>query len=110
MLLLAILGWYCRYPSADNNKAANMADDEARSQRCENKRVEKDFNAEDVIRLMEDEEFSVWCDKNLSDDSLDEDFDDGDELQRGVGHVVDKISYLKLFHNFPLCEANSELS
>ena len=51
---------------------------------------------------MEDEEFSVWCDKNLSDDSLDED-DDGDELQRGVGHVVDKISYLQLFHNFLLC-------
>ena len=52
---------------------------------------------------MEDEEFSVWCDKNLPDDSLDEDVDDGDELQRGVGHVVDKISYLQLFHNFPLC-------
>ena len=68
-----------------------------------NKRVAKDFNAEDVIRLMEDEEFSVWCDKNLPDDSLDEDVDGGDELQRGVGHVVDKISYLQLFHNFPLC-------
>ena len=52
---------------------------------------------------MEDEEFSVWCDKNLLDDSLDEDFDDGDEVQRGAGHVVDKISYLQLFHNFPLC-------
>ena len=68
-----------------------------------NKWVAKDFNAEDVIRLMEDEEFSVWCDKNLSDDSLDEYVDDGDELQRGVGHIVDKISYLQLFHNFPLC-------
>ena len=70
---------------------------------AKNKQVAKDFNAEDVIRLMEDEEFSVWCDKNLSDDSLDEDDDDGDELQRVVGHVVDKISYLQLFHNFPLC-------
>ena len=68
-----------------------------------NKRVAKDFNAEDVIRLMKDEEFSVWCDKNLSDDSLDEDVDDRDELQRGVGHVVDKLSYLQLIHNFPLC-------
>ena len=39
----------------------------------------KDFTAfvtqdvEDVIRLMEDEEFSAWCDKNLSDGSLDKD-------------------------------------
>ena len=46
--------------------------------------------------------FSVWCDKNLSDDSLDEDDNDGDELQRGVGHVGDKISYLQLIHIFPL--------
>ena len=68
-----------------------------------NKRVAKDFNAEDVIRLMEDEEFSVWCDKNLSGDSLDEDVNDGDELQRGVGRVVYKISYLQLIHNFPQC-------
>ena len=67
-----------------------------------NKRVAKDFIAEDIIRLMEDEEFSVWCDKSLSDDSLDEDVDDGDKLQREVGHVVDKISYLQLIHNFPL--------
>ena len=67
-----------------------------------NKRVAKDFNTEDIIRLMEDEEFSVWCDKNLSGDSPDEDVDDGDELLRGVGHVVDKISYLQLIHNFPL--------
>ena len=51
---------------------------------------------------MEDEEFSVRCEKNLSDDSLDED-DKGDKLQRGVGYVVDKISYLQLIHNFPLC-------
>ena len=53
---------------------------------------------------MEDEEFSVWCDKHLSDDSLDEDDDDeGDESQRWGGHVVDKISYLQLIHNFTLC-------
>ena len=68
-----------------------------------NKRVVKDFSAEDIIRLMEDEEFSVWCDKNLSDDSLDEDDDDGDELQRGFGHVAGKISYLQLIHIFLLC-------
>ena len=69
-----------------------------------NKRVAKDFPAEEVItiRLMEDEEFSVWCDKNLSDDSLDEDDDEGDKSQRGSGHVG-KISYLQLIHNFPLC-------
>ena len=67
--------------------------------------VAKDFSAfitqytEEVIRLVEDEEFSVWCDKNLLEDSLDEDDDDGDELQRGGGDVVDKIS----------CTANSQL-
>ena len=50
------------------------------------KRVAKDFSAfvtqdaGEVIRLMEDEEFSARCDKNLSDDSLDEDDDEGDEL------------------------------
>ena len=81
-----------------------MADSEARSKSSvKNKRVDRDFSAEEVIRLVEDEEFSVWYDKNLSDDSLDEDDDEGDELLRGVGHVVDKISYLQLNHNFPLC-------
>ena len=81
-----------------------MADSEARSQSSvKNKRVDRDFSAEEVIRLVEDEEFSVWCDKNLSDDSLDEDDDEGDGSQRGGGHVVDKISYLQLNHNFPLC-------
>ena len=79
-----------------------MAESEARSQSSvKNKRVDRDFGAEEVIRLVEDEEFSVWCDKNLSDDSLDED-DNGDGSQRGGGHVVDKISYLQLYHNFPL--------
>ena len=68
-----------------------------------NKRVMKDFSAEDVMRLIEDEEFSVWCEKNFSDDSLNEDDDEGNELQRGGGHVVDKISHLQLIHNFPLC-------
>ena len=53
------------------------------------KRVAKDFSAEEVTRLMEDEEFSAGCDKNLSDDSLDEDDDEGDESQWGGGHVVD---------------------
>ena len=48
---------------------------------------------------MEDEEFTAWCYKN----SLDEDDNEGDESQRGGGHVVDKISYLQLIHNFPLC-------
>ena len=62
----------------------------------------RDFSAEEVIRLVEDEEFSVWCDKNLSDDSLDEDDDEREELQRGGGLVVDKISYLQPIHNFPL--------
>ena len=63
------------------------------------KRVAKDFSAfvtqndEEAKRLMVDEEFSACCDKNLSDDSLDEDDDEGDELQRGGGDVVDKISY-----------------
>ena len=81
-----------------------MVDSEARSQSSvKNKRVDRDFSAEEVIRLVEDEEFSVWCDKNLSDDSLDEDDDEGDGSQRGDGHVVDKISYLQLNHNFPLC-------
>ena len=81
-----------------------MADSEAQSQSSvKNKRVDRDFSAEEVIRLVEDEEFSVWCDKNLSDDSLDEDNDEGDGSQRGGGHVVDKISYLQLNHNFPLC-------
>ena len=81
-----------------------MADSEARSRSSvKNKRVDRDFSAEEVIRLVEDEEFSVWCDKNLSDDSLDEDDDEGDGSQRGGGHVVDKISYLQLNHNFPLC-------
>ena len=80
-----------------------MADGKARSQSSvKNKRVDRDFIAEEVIRLVEDEEFTVWCDKNLSDDLLDED-DDGDGLQRGGGHVVDKISYLQLNHNFLLC-------
>ena len=80
-----------------------MADGETRSQSSvKNKQVDRDFSAEEVIRLVEDE-FSVLCDKNLSDDSLDEDYDEGDGLQRGGGHVVDKISYLQLNHNFPLC-------
>ena len=80
-----------------------MADGEARSQSSmKNKRVARDFRGEEVIRLVEDEEFSVWCDKNLSDDSLDESDDEGDESQRGGGHIVDKISYLQLTHNFPL--------
>ena len=80
-----------------------MADSEARSQSSvKNKRVDRDFSAEEVIRLVEDEEFSVWY-KNLSDDSLDEDDNEGDGSQRGGGHVVDKISYLQLDHNFPLC-------
>ena len=74
-----------------------MADSEARSQSSVRyKRVDRDFSAEEVIRLVEDEEFSVRCDKNLSDDSLDEDEDEGDRSQRGGGHVVDKISYLQL--------------
>ena len=51
---------------------------------------------------MEDEEFSAWCDKNLSDDSLDKEDNEGDELKREGGHVVDKISYLQLIHIFPL--------
>ena len=81
-----------------------MADSEARSQSSvRNKRVDRDFSAEEVIRLVEDEEFSDWCDKNLSDDSLDEDDDEGDGSQRAGGHVVGKISYLQLNHNFPLC-------
>ena len=81
-----------------------MADSEARSQSSvKNKRVAGNFSAEEVIRLVEDEEFSVWCDKNLSDDSLDEDDDEGDESQRRDGLVVDKTSYLQLIHNFPLC-------
>ena len=62
-----------------------------------------DFSAEEVIRLVEDEEFNVWCDKNLSDDSLDKDYDEGGGSQRRGRHVVDKISYLQLNHNFPLC-------
>ena len=41
--------------------------------------------------------------KKLSDDSLDEDDDEGDESQRGDGHVVDTISYFQLIYNFPLC-------
>ena len=41
--------------------------------------------------------------KNLRDDSPDEDDDEGDEAQRRDGHAVDKISYLQLIHNFPLC-------
>ena len=84
-----------------------MADGETRSQSSvKHKRVDRDFGAEEVIKLVEDEEFSVRCDKNLSDDSLDE----GDGLQRWGGHVVDKISYLQLNHNFPLCSIHSELS
>ena len=80
-----------------------MADGETQSQsNVKNKRVDRDFSAEEVIRLVEDAEFSVWCDKNLSDDSLDEDNNEGDGSQRGGGHVVDKISYLQLNHNFPL--------
>ena len=45
----------------------------------EKKRVVKDFSAEKVITLTEDEECSAWCDKNLSDDSPDEDDNEGDE-------------------------------
>ena len=90
MLLLAVPGCCCRYPSAENNKAANMVDSEARSQSSvKNKRVARDFSAEEVIKLVEDEEFSVWCDKNLSDDFLDEGDDEGDESQRGGEQVVD---------------------
>ena len=56
-----------------------MADSEARSQsNVKNIRVARDFSAEEVIRLVEDEEFSIWCDKNLSDGSLDEGDNEGD--------------------------------
>ena len=42
--------------------------------------------------------------KNLSDGSFDEDGGKGDKSQRGGGgDIVDKISYLQLIHNFPLC-------
>ena len=66
------------------------------------KRVAKDFNAEEVIRLVGDEEFSAWCERDLSDDSPDEEYDEGDESQRRGGHVADNISYFQLIHNFPL--------
>ena len=81
-----------------------MAESEAQSQSSvKNKQVGRDFSAEEAIGLVEDEEFSVWWDKNLLDDSLDEDDDEGDRSQRGGGHVVDKISYLQLSNSFPLC-------
>ena len=68
------------------------------------KRVAKDFSVEEVIRLMEDEEFSAWCKTNLSDESPYDDDNEGTKLQRGGGgHVVDKISYFQLIHKFPLC-------
>ena len=67
------------------------------------KRVAKDFSAGEVIKLMKDEEFSTWCDKNMLDDSLDKEDAEGDESQRRGRHVVDKISYLQLIYNFPLC-------
>ena len=35
----------------------------------EKKRVVKDFSAEEVIKLMEDEKVSAWCDKKLPDHS-----------------------------------------
>ena len=79
------------------------------SQPCKTKkreRVAKNFSAfvtqdaDEVMRLMEDEEFWAWCDKNLSDDSLDK--YEGEKLYRGGGDV-DKISYLQLIHNFPQC-------
>ena len=80
-----------------------MVDSEARSHSSvKNKQAARDFSAEEVIRLVEDEEFSAWCDKNLSDDSLDENDDEGDKSQRECGHAVDKISYLQPIHNFPL--------
>ena len=111
-LFLGIPGCYYRYPSTENKKAANTADDEPQSQRCERKRFAKEFSAfvtqdaEEAIRWMEDEEFSAWCDKILSDDSLAEDDDEGGESQTGVGDVADKISYLQL----PTVLHNSELS
>ena len=37
----------------------------------------------------------MW--QNLSDDSLDEDDEEGDESQRGDGHVVDKFHIYSLF-------------
>ena len=66
-----------------------MADSEARSHSSvKNKRVDRDFSADEVIRLVEDEEFSVWCDKNLLVDSLDQDDDEGDGSERGVGMLL----------------------
>ena len=35
--------------------------------------------------------------------TLDEGDDEGDESQRGGGLVADKLPYLQLIHNFPLC-------
>ena len=46
---------------------------------------------------MEGEEFSVWCEENLSDDSLDKDDDEGDELWRGVGMLLTKFHIYSLF-------------
>ena len=43
-----------------------MADNKARSWRCEKEMSYERFQAKNVIRLMEDEEFSAWCDKNLT--------------------------------------------
>ena len=78
-----------------------MADGETQSQSSvKNKRVDRDFSAEEVIKLVEDEEFSVWCDKNLSDDSLDEDDDEGDGLQEGMGMLLTKFHIYSLITTF----------
>ena len=48
---------------------------------------------------MEDEEFSAWCDKNWSDDSLDEHDDEGDESHTESGDVADNMSFLFTAHS-----------
>ena len=62
-----------------------------------NKQVDRDFGAEEVIRLVEDEEFNVWCDKNLSDDSLDEKMTMKETGRReGVGMLLTKFHIYSL--------------
>ena len=74
------------------------------------KRVAKDFRAEEVIRLMENEEFCAWCDKNLSDDSLDENEDERDRVAESRWKCCCQNFIFAAYSQLPTVLNNLELS
>ena len=61
------------------------------------KQVAKDFSAEEVIRLMEDEEFSAWCEKTCQMTHLTKMKMKERSRRDGVGMLLTKFHIYSLF-------------